>query len=164
MYIYRLKISGLRGVQSADITFGKHSVLVGPNISGKTTIIEAMALLLGRDRLVRRLTEHDFNQSRPSETSRIQIIATISGFPENDPQHSPSWSGATEFSSLCTLRDRRFQNRTHLSPPSPTITSRTICGNQEETVRAGSIRARLAHWPKWHLEQMLNVKHEPSLE
>ncbi len=91
MHIHRLKISGLRGVQSADITFGKHSVLVGPNNNGKTTIIEALALLLGRDRLVRRLTEHDFHLSRPIETSRILIIATISGFPENDPQHSPTW-------------------------------------------------------------------------
>lgn len=91
MHIHRLKISGLRGVQKADFTFGKHSVLVGSNNSGKTTIVEALALLLGRDRLVRRLTEHDFHQSRPIETSRILIIATVSGFPENDPQHSPSW-------------------------------------------------------------------------
>lgn len=91
MYIQRLKISGLRGVQNADITLGKHSVLVGPNNNGKTTIIEALALLLGRDRLVRRLTEHDFHKSRPIETSRILIIATVTGFPENDPQHSPSW-------------------------------------------------------------------------
>jgi len=78
-------------VQNADIPFGKHSVLVGPNNNGKTTIIEALALLLGRDRLVRRLTEHDFHKSRPIETSRILIIATVTGFPENDPQHSPSW-------------------------------------------------------------------------
>lgn len=91
MQIHRLKISGLRGVQNADITFGKHSVLVGPNNNGKTTIVEALALLLGRDRLVRRLTEHDFHKSRPIETSRILIVATISGFPENDSQHSPSW-------------------------------------------------------------------------
>lgn len=91
MQIHRLKISGLRGVQNADITFGKHSVLVGPNNNGKTTIVEALALLLGRDRLIRRLTEHDFHRSRPIETSRILIVATISGFPENDPQHSPSW-------------------------------------------------------------------------
>jgi hypothetical protein len=91
LFIQRLKISGLRGVQNADITFGKHSVLVGPNNNGKTTIIEALALLLGRDRLVRRLTEHDFHKSRPIETSRILIIATVTGFPENDPQHSPSW-------------------------------------------------------------------------
>jgi energy-coupling factor transporter ATP-binding protein EcfA2 len=91
LYIQRLKISGLRGVQNADIYFGKHSVLVGPNNNGKTTIIEALALLLGRDRLIRRLTEHDFYKSRPIATSRILIIATITGFPENDPQHSPSW-------------------------------------------------------------------------
>jgi len=91
LYIQRLKISGLRGVQNADFTIGKHSVLVGPNNNGKTTIIEALALLLGRDRLVRRLTEHDFHKSRPIETSRILIIATITGFPENDSQHSPSW-------------------------------------------------------------------------
>ncbi|MDV4169687.1 ATP-dependent nuclease [Rhodovulum sp. FJ3] len=91
MHVHRLKISGLRGIESADISFGKHSVLVGPNNNGKTTIVEALALLLGRDRLVRRLTEHDFHKSRPIEASRILIIATVTGFPENDPQHSPSW-------------------------------------------------------------------------
>jgi putative ATP-dependent endonuclease of the OLD family len=65
MHIVRLKISGFRGVRSADITLGRHAVLVGPNNSGKTTIIEALALLFGRDRLVRRLTEHDFHGSAP---------------------------------------------------------------------------------------------------
>ena len=57
MHIVRLKISGFRGVRSADITLGRHAVLVGPNNSGKTTVIEALALLFGRDRLVRRLPE-----------------------------------------------------------------------------------------------------------
>ena len=54
MHIVRLKISGFRGVRSADIALGRHAVLVGPNNSGKTTVIEALALLFGRDRLVRR--------------------------------------------------------------------------------------------------------------
>ncbi|WP_207544040.1 AAA family ATPase [Sinorhizobium alkalisoli] len=61
MEMVRLKISGFRGVRSADIALGRHAVLVGPNNSGKTTVIEALALLFGRDRLVRRLTEHDFH-------------------------------------------------------------------------------------------------------
>jgi putative ATP-dependent endonuclease of OLD family len=91
MHIVRLKISGFRGVCSGDITLGRHSVLVGPNNSGKTTIIEALALLFGRDRLVRRLTEHDFHGSAPNETSRILFIATVTGFPQNDPQHHPAW-------------------------------------------------------------------------
>ncbi len=91
MNIVRLKISGFRGVSSADIVLGKHSVLVGPNNSGKTTVIEALALLLGRDRLVRRLTEHDFHGSAPNETARILCIATVTGFAPNDPHHHPSW-------------------------------------------------------------------------
>lgn len=91
MHIVRLKISGFRGVSSADITLGRHAVLVGPNNSGKTTIIEALALLFGRDRLVRRLTEHDFHGSTPDEQARIRCIATVTGFTPNDPQHHSSW-------------------------------------------------------------------------
>lgn len=91
MHVIRLKIRGFRGVHSADIALGRHSVLVGPNNSGKTTIIEALALLFGRDRLVRRLTEHDFYGSAPNETSRILCIATVAGFTPNDPHHHPSW-------------------------------------------------------------------------
>jgi hypothetical protein len=78
-------------VRSADITLGRHAVLIGPNNSGKTTIIEALALLFGRDRLVRRLTEHDFHGSTPDETSRILCTATVTGFTPNNPHHHPSW-------------------------------------------------------------------------
>jgi len=91
MHIVRLKISRFRGVCSADLTLGRHAVLVGPNNSGKTTIIEALALLFGRDRLVRRLTEHDFHGSAPDETARIVCIATVAGFEPNDPQNHSSW-------------------------------------------------------------------------
>jgi putative ATP-dependent endonuclease of the OLD family len=92
--IARLTIKGFRGIKSADIKLGAHTVLVGPNNSGKTSVIEALALLLGRDRLVRRLTEHDFYGSAPSEESRIIIVATVTDFPQNDPLHSPGWFGA----------------------------------------------------------------------
>lgn len=91
MHVVRLKISGFRGVRTADIALGRHAVLVGPNNSGKTTIIEALALLFGRDRLVRRLTEHDFHSSAPDEQARILCIATVAGFTPNDPQHHSSW-------------------------------------------------------------------------
>jgi energy-coupling factor transporter ATP-binding protein EcfA2 len=93
MHVARLKISGFRGIHAADIALGRHAVLVGPNNSGKTTIIEAFALLFGRDRLVHRLTEHDFYGSAPNATSRITLIATVTGFPKNDPQHNTAWFG-----------------------------------------------------------------------
>jgi len=91
MHIVRLKIRGFRGVRSADVALGRHAVLVGPNNSGKTTTIEALALLFGRDRLVRRLTEHDFHGSAPDEATRILCIATVTGFRPNDPHHHSSW-------------------------------------------------------------------------
>jgi energy-coupling factor transporter ATP-binding protein EcfA2 len=93
MHVARLTIAGFRGVRSADIALGRHTVLVGPNNSGKTTVIEALSLLFGRDRLVRRLTEHDFHGSDPDAAARITIIATVTGFPHNDPQHNPAWFG-----------------------------------------------------------------------
>lgn len=91
MRVARLKIEGFRGANSADIRLRPHSVLIGPNNCGKTTVIEALALLFGRDRLVRRLTEHDFYGSDPTEASRIKIIATVTDFPHNDPAHNQQW-------------------------------------------------------------------------
>lgn len=91
MKIARLDIEGFRGIQSGKILFGDFTVLIGSNNSGKTTVVEALALLLGRDRLVRSLTEHDFFGSDPQAATRIKIVATISGFSANDPAQHPEW-------------------------------------------------------------------------
>lgn len=91
MYVSRLRIEGFRGIRTGVIEFGKHSVLVGANNSGKTTVIEALALIFGRDRLIQRLTEHDFYQSAPDEVARIVCIATVTGFLSNDPSQHPTW-------------------------------------------------------------------------
>jgi len=69
-------------------------VFVGANGAGKSTIVEALALLFGRDRLVRNLTEHDFFGSDPKSDSRIRLIATISGFVPNDPAAHSQWFSA----------------------------------------------------------------------
>jgi putative ATP-dependent endonuclease of OLD family len=81
-------------VRSGTLGFGPHAVLVGPNNVGKTTIIEALALLFGRDRLVRNLTEHDFFGSAPTEQSRILIVATVTDFPHDDANHNREWFSA----------------------------------------------------------------------
>jgi energy-coupling factor transporter ATP-binding protein EcfA2 len=75
MQIAELRIENFRGVQSGHVRFDQHSVLVGPNNCGKTTIIEALALLFGRDRMVRTLTEHDFFGGDPQPTDRIRLVA-----------------------------------------------------------------------------------------
>jgi putative ATP-dependent endonuclease of the OLD family len=86
-----LRIENFRGIRNGSVRFKKHTMLVGPNNAGKTTIIEALALLLGRDRLVRELTEHDFYGSDPAPKDRIKLIATITDFEENDPDAHSDW-------------------------------------------------------------------------
>jgi putative ATP-dependent endonuclease of the OLD family len=91
MRVATLQIEKFRGVCSGFIRFGKHPVLVGDNNTGKTTLIEALTLLLGRDRLIRELTEHDFYGSCPQEADRIKLVATITDFPNDDPEQSSQW-------------------------------------------------------------------------
>ena len=91
MLVALLEIYNFRGINSGKIQFRDHTVLIGPNNSGKTTIIEALALILGRDRLVRNLTEHDFFGSNPQAPDRIKIIATITGFDPEDFTAHPEW-------------------------------------------------------------------------
>ena len=72
MKVALLEIENFRGVRTGKVWFRDHTVLIGPNNSGKTTIVEALALVLGRDRLVRTLTEHDFFGSSPRPGDRIK--------------------------------------------------------------------------------------------
>src|SRR3982074_1859902 len=91
MQIAALKICNFRGIQSANLRFAEHTVLIGPNNCGKSTIIEALTFLFGRDRLIRDMTEHDFFGSDPTAADRISLIATLIGFPGDDPDRNRDW-------------------------------------------------------------------------
>lgn len=91
LQVARIQISNFRGIQSGTIDLSKHTVLIGTNNCGKTTVIEALALLLGRDKMIRSLTEHDFYGSSPKQTDRIKIISTIINFYSNTPEQNPEW-------------------------------------------------------------------------
>lgn len=62
MKISKLTINNFRGIKNAEIYFNGHTVLVGDNNVGKSTIIEAIDLVLGPERLSRYpvIDEHDF--------------------------------------------------------------------------------------------------------
>jgi putative ATP-dependent endonuclease of the OLD family len=93
MRVSLLEIKGFRGIRTGKVQFRDHTVLIGPNNSGKTTIVEALALVLGRDRLIRNLTEHDFFGSAPEPTDRIKITATVTGFEPEDFTAHADWFG-----------------------------------------------------------------------
>jgi putative ATP-dependent endonuclease of OLD family len=91
MRVADLSIRNFRGIREGYLRFNTHVVLVGSNNAGKTTVIEALTLLLGRDRLIRDLTEHDFFGSDPQPDDRVQLVATITGFEGDDPSLHPEW-------------------------------------------------------------------------
>lgn len=91
MEIASLNIENFRGVQNGMVRFSPHTVLVGANNCGKTTVIEALALLFGRDRMIRQLTEHDFHGSNPQPADRIRLTTTVIGFHDDDPAQHPDW-------------------------------------------------------------------------
>ncbi len=91
MKILRLSIEGFRGIQKGQIDFDDHTILIGPNGCGKSTVINALALIFGRERIVRTLTEHDFSGSDPKPAQRIRLTATVADFPGNDADLNDNW-------------------------------------------------------------------------
>ena len=91
MQIADLRIENFRGIKTGHVRFGPHTVFVGPNNCGKTTVIEALALLFGRDRMVRALTEHDFFGGNPQPADRIRLVATIIDFDGDEPAEHTDW-------------------------------------------------------------------------
>lgn len=64
--IKRLEIKNFRGVESGCVDLNGHTLLVGGNNAGKSTICEALELVLGPERSYRRpiINEHDFHAGR----------------------------------------------------------------------------------------------------
>lgn len=85
MKVSRLTIRNFRGIKDAELFLPDHLVLIGDNNVGKSTVFEALDLVLGPDRPNKRppVDEHDFFQSlyRAQEQGqsppKIYIEATI---------------------------------------------------------------------------------------
>ena len=71
MRICQVELSGFRGIRHGRIILPAHAVLLGANNSGKTTIVESLALLFGRERMVRPVSDWDFYGGAPKPDSRF---------------------------------------------------------------------------------------------
>jgi putative ATP-dependent endonuclease of OLD family len=84
MQVRQLMIDNFRGVQSGSVRFDGDALLVGGNSVGKSTVCEALDLVLGPERMFRRpvVDEWDFwagLYQRNGETTpeiRIEVIIT----------------------------------------------------------------------------------------
>lgn len=73
MKVRQLKIENFRGVKSANLTFDGHTLLVGGNNVGKSTVCDALDLVLGPDRLGRfpPVEEYDFYNAEYLENDGV---------------------------------------------------------------------------------------------
>jgi energy-coupling factor transporter ATP-binding protein EcfA2 len=91
MRVAKLRIGGFRGIRNGEFVLHQKTAIVGPNGCGKSTIVDALSLVLGKSKMVRNLTEHDFTGSCPTPSDRFTIVATISDFSSEDPSDHPDW-------------------------------------------------------------------------
>lgn len=61
MQIAKLKMENFRGIKSAELEFDGHTILIGLNNVGKSTICEALELALGADRQSRNPVVEEFD-------------------------------------------------------------------------------------------------------
>jgi putative ATP-dependent endonuclease of OLD family len=66
MRVRRLTVQNFRGIENGIVDFAANTLLVGGNNVGKSTVCEALDLVLGPERIYRRpvVNEHDFYKSR----------------------------------------------------------------------------------------------------
>jgi putative ATP-dependent endonuclease of OLD family len=114
-------LRNFRGVKEGSIVLPKHAVLLGANNAGKSTIVEALALLFGREKMVRPLSDWDFFGGRPTTDSRFYIIGTVTDFPGNDPSAAPDWFIVDNAAQPVWWHDQTTTLSPDVDPPAGTL-------------------------------------------
>lgn len=78
-----IRVAGFRGIKELEVSLPRIAVLIGPNNSGKTSLIKAFQLALGD--YARSLSEEDFYIA-PDEKRASEIIVDIRVVPINDKE------------------------------------------------------------------------------
>jgi hypothetical protein len=146
MQIRRLRMENFRSVASGEVMFKNHTVLIGGNSVGKSTVCEALDLLLGPDRLSRAnpINEHDFHRraylgddGEPIKVE-LEVVLTDLGteLEAKYRAHREYWDTENE-----TLLDRRMSQNTLTSTMSFLLFA--LCSKGFTTRKKTSFRQRL---------------------
>lgn len=109
MRIVKATVKNFRGIKNGEILFPSHGVLVGDNNTGKSTILEAIDLVLGPERMRRWpiIDEHDFYagdyfdaEKKPIEITSEVIIADLSEDQETYFRDNLEWWNKTTLTLL----------------------------------------------------------------
>lgn len=94
MHLVRIRVRNFRGIASGEVHLHGHTAFIGDNNAGKSTLLEAVDLVLGPERLSRRpvIDEHDFYagtyvDSTKNEVVPIQVEVIVAGLSDEQQRH-----------------------------------------------------------------------------
>jgi len=94
MQIVRVNVRNFRGIAEGEVHLDGHTVFVGDNNAGKSTLLEAIDLVLGPERLSKRpvVDEHDFYAGLYVDTTKqevvpIQVEVVVASLSEDQQRH-----------------------------------------------------------------------------
>ncbi|WP_272690407.1 ATP-dependent nuclease [Providencia sp. PROV152] len=85
MYLERVEIYGFRGINRLSLALNKNTVLVGENSWGKSSLLDALTLLLSPEQEHYQFNKHDFYHPTGDDTSRFRSLQIVLKFCENRP-------------------------------------------------------------------------------
>ena len=102
MQVRRLTINNFRGIKQAQLLLPKHAVLIGDNNTGKTTVLEALDLVLGPERLNRfpAVDEHDFFAGRYTSSAPVVLAEDSLDAEPSEPASPESDSPQIEIETV----------------------------------------------------------------
>lgn len=94
MHLVRVRVRNFRGIAYGEVNLDGHTAFIGDNNAGKSTLLEAVDLVLGPERLSRRpvIDEHDFYAGTyvdpvKKEVVPIQIEVIVAGLSDEQQRH-----------------------------------------------------------------------------
>ncbi|MCW2258307.1 putative ATP-dependent endonuclease of OLD family [Providencia alcalifaciens] len=83
MYLERVEIYGFRGINRLSLALNKNTVLIGENSWGKSSLLDALTLLLSPEQENYQFNQHDFHQSVGDDATRFRSLQIVLKFCEN---------------------------------------------------------------------------------
>lgn len=88
MYLERIEIVGFRGINRLSLTLDDNTLLLGENAWGKSSLLDALTLLLAPEETLYRFETHDFHFPPGDEAAKERYLQIIFTFCEKDIGHA----------------------------------------------------------------------------
>lgn len=85
MYLERVEIYGFRGINRLSLTLNQNTVLIGENSWGKSSLLDALTLLLSPEQDNYQFNQHDFYRSAGEDEPQFRSLQIVLKFCESHP-------------------------------------------------------------------------------